>query len=86
MISDAESSDPRERQLAQIKRMQESARSRYPEPTTLQPSQEDISAWCSADPQVARATDGCEVDLNAVCSHGYPSWLIMYGLVPDPNE
>lgn len=86
MILGAESSDPRVRQMVQIKRMQESARARYPEPTMPQPSQEEISAWCNADPQAAKATDGCDVDLNAVCSHGYPSWLIMYGLVPDPNE
>jgi hypothetical protein len=72
------SSNPRARQLAQIKQMQELARSRYPEPTSVEPSQGDIAAWCDATPQVAMATDGCRVELDGICSHGYPSWLIMY--------
>lgn len=81
-----ESADPRVRQLAHIKQMQELARSRYPSPTSPEPSQGDIAAWCDATPQYAMATDGCHVDLDGVCSHGYPSWLIMYGLVADPNQ
>jgi hypothetical protein len=85
MVSGADSSDPHVRQLARIKQMQESARSRYPKPTTPEPSPENIAAWCNATPQVANATDGCKVELDGVCSHGYPSWLIMYGLVADPN-
>jgi hypothetical protein len=63
--------DPRVRQLARVKQMQESARSRYPKPTTQEPSTEAIAAWCNATPQVASATDGCEVELDGVCSHGY---------------
>jgi hypothetical protein len=85
MISEAKSSDPRVRQLARIKQMQDAAKSRYPIPTTPEPSREDISDWCEAVPQVANATDGCKVELDGVCTHGYPSWLIMYGLVADPN-
>src|SRR5579864_713239 len=69
-----ESADPRIRQLAHIKQMQELAKSRYPSPTSPEPSQGDIAAWCDATPQYAKATDGCQVELDGVCSHGYPSW------------
>ncbi|ABF43271.1 hypothetical protein Acid345_4271 [Candidatus Koribacter versatilis Ellin345] len=85
MISEADSSDPRVRLLTQMKQMQDAASARYPVPTTPEPSRDEITTWCEATPQFAKATDGCNVELDGVCAHGYPSWLIMYGLVADPN-
>lgn len=51
----------------------------YPEPTTEQPTVEDLVEWewdggCEA-------TDGCWIEPDGVCEHGYPSWLIQLCLI-----
>jgi len=52
---------------------------KYPEPTTNEPDMEELEemAWDG----IALATDGCEVEPDGVCQHGYPSWLIELGLI-----
>lgn len=35
--------------------------------------------WVSAG--VARATDGCKVEPDGVCSHGKQSWLLVVGVI-----
>lgn len=30
---------------------------------------------------VVTATDGCAVEPDGVCPHGYPSWLIQMGVI-----
>ena len=30
---------------------------------------------------VAKATDGCEVEIDGECSHGCPSWLLKLGYI-----
>ncbi len=34
----------------------------------------------SADDTLTSATDGCPVDLDALCPHGHPSWARQLGL------
>ena len=30
---------------------------------------------------IAKATDGCFVELDGYCEHGKPSWLLVLGLI-----
>ena len=30
---------------------------------------------------VAKATDGCRVEPDGVCSHGHPSWLLLLNVI-----
>jgi hypothetical protein len=51
----------------------------FPEPTDDEPSEDQLSIWvCDS---VALATDGCQVEPDGVCEHGYPSWLLYLGLI-----
>jgi hypothetical protein len=34
----------------------------------------------AADDTLTSATDGCPVDLDALCPHGHPSWARQLGL------
>jgi hypothetical protein len=51
----------------------------WPDPTEERPSDGQLSFW--ALDGVAEATDGCRVEPDGVCPHGYPSWLIHLGLI-----
>jgi hypothetical protein len=51
----------------------------YPTPVTRKPSMNKLMAWM--DDGVAKATDGCKVEPDAMCDHGYPSWLLHLGLI-----
>lgn len=51
----------------------------WPEPTMEEPDDEQLEEWMIDD--VCEATDGCVVEPDGVCPHGYPSWLIQLGLV-----
>lgn len=31
--------------------------------------------------EVAEATDGCRVELDGHCPHGYPAWTLVYGMI-----
>ena len=50
-----------------------------PKPKRKQPSLKTMEHWvCDG---VARATDGCDVELDGHCEHGYPSWLLHLGYI-----
>ncbi len=49
----------------------------YPDPTTEEPSLEQLGSW-SFD-GIAEATDGCIIETDGVCPHGHPSWLLQLG-------
>ena len=52
----------------------------YPEPTTEQPSLEELEELLHECQCLA--TDGCEsIEPDGVCEHGYPSWLIHLSLI-----
>jgi len=52
---------------------------RWPYPIYPVPSQRMLTAW--RDMGRAEATDGCVVNIDGVCKHGYPSWLLYLGLL-----
>ncbi|MBV9359398.1 MAG: hypothetical protein JO023_28130 [Chloroflexi bacterium] len=37
-----------------------------------------------SDDSLTGATDGCQVDVDALCPHGHPSWARQLGLI-DPG-
>ena len=51
----------------------------YPEPTQPEPTMDDLMLWM--DEGVAEATDGCPIEPDGICEHGYPSWLLYAGLI-----
>jgi len=52
---------------------------RYPEPTTDMPDDDELMEM-SLDGD-CYATDGCTVEPDGVCHHGYPSWLLWLGMI-----
>jgi hypothetical protein len=51
----------------------------YPEPTEDEPDLDTLIEWMLEG--VCEATDGCLVEVDGVCAHGYPSWLLHLGLI-----
>lgn len=51
----------------------------YPRPTSPEPSIETIEEWEYNDEH--EATDGCHIEPDGTCEHGYPSWLLYWGLI-----
>ena len=51
----------------------------WPDPVTPQPSIEQINKFLIDS--IVDATDGCQVEPDGVCEHGYPSWLIHLELI-----
>jgi hypothetical protein len=51
----------------------------WPEPATAEPDLDTLEEWMIDD--VCEATDGCTVEVDGVCPHGHPSWLLRLGLV-----
>lgn len=51
----------------------------WPKPTDPEPNVAELGTM--AIDSVVRATDGCSVEPDGVCPHGYPSWLIHLGLI-----
>lgn len=51
----------------------------YPTPVVDAPSEAQLEEW--AFDSVCEATDGCDIELDGVCEHGYPSWFIQLGLI-----
>lgn len=51
-----------------------------PAPKTPEPDNETIERWGIFE-GAAEATDGCRVEPDGTCPHGYPSWLIHLGLI-----
>jgi hypothetical protein len=52
----------------------------WPIPTVDQPNDDQLEAWLM-DVEVCESTDGCPVDMDGTCPHGFPSWLRYLGLV-----
>lgn len=50
------------------------------EPTTPEPDDEQIGRWIM-DIDDCEATDGCIVEPDGQCEHGYRSWLIELGII-----
>lgn len=51
----------------------------WPEPTEDEPDMEQLNEW--GFDGVVEATDGCRVEPDGVCNHGYPSWFIHLGVI-----
>jgi hypothetical protein len=54
-------------------------RSRWPEPTTEEPTDDELREMVFDS--VCDATDGCMVEPDGICEHGHPSWLLKLGLI-----
>lgn len=52
---------------------------KWPEPTEPEPDFEQLQFW--AIDSVCDATDGCQVEPDGTCPHGYPSWLLYLGII-----
>jgi hypothetical protein len=53
---------------------------KWPEPVMDAPDMETIFEWLLLDGD-CEATDGCLIESDGVCPHGYPSWLIQLGMI-----
>jgi hypothetical protein len=53
---------------------------KWPEPTVEQPDWETLEEWLVEDGG-CEATDSCWVEPDGICPHGYPSWLLVLGLI-----
>jgi len=51
----------------------------WPEPTEEEPSMEILEEWFGDSG--CDATDGCWVEHDGICEHGYPSWFLELGLI-----
>lgn len=51
----------------------------YPKPVSDEPTLDEMMEMF--DDGLAEATDGCCVEPDGVCQHGYPSWLIELGYI-----
>lgn len=51
----------------------------FPEPTVDEPSDEQLQEWMIDS--IVQATDGCSVEPDGICRHGYPSWLVYLGYI-----
>lgn len=51
----------------------------WPEPTVEPPDWETLEAWIHEG--ICEATDGCVVEPDGACIHGFPSWLLELGLI-----
>ena len=54
--------------------------SKWPKPTTKQPSIKTLEKWVY-DIEMPKATDGCPIEPDGVCEHGHPSWLLVLGYI-----
>lgn len=52
---------------------------KWPEPVEEEPTIELLGRW--GFDGVVEATDGCSVEPDGVCEHGYPSWFLYLGLI-----
>jgi hypothetical protein len=58
----------------------ERPKSKWPTPVTDAPDMDAIFDWLLLDGD-CEATDGCIIEPDGVCQHGYPSWLIQLGMI-----
>lgn len=52
----------------------------WPAPTVEVPDEEEIIEWVNED-DGCESTDGCWVEPDGVCHHGYPSWLLYWNMI-----
>ena len=52
----------------------------YPKPTVEEPTMDELEDMVF-DVEMPTATDGCIIDPDGICQHGYPSWLLYLGLI-----
>jgi len=52
-----------------------------PHPNACQPTIDDLMAWEADGGCEACCEEGCWVEPDGYCPHGYPSWLIVMGLI-----
>jgi hypothetical protein len=52
---------------------------RWPKPRRPHPTMRKLEKWTFDS--VVEATDGCRVEPDGVCPHGYPSWLLYLGMI-----
>lgn len=57
-----------------------SPKAKWPAPETEAPDLETLLEWLLLDGD-CEATDGCMIEPDGVCPHGYPSWLIQLGMI-----
>ena len=50
-----------------------------PDPTEQCPSVRMLIKW--ENQGYCNATDGCRVEPDGTCEHGYPSWLLHLGMI-----
>ena len=50
-------------------------------PTTEEPDIDTLMSWMNSPTEANEATDGCIVEPDGICEHGYPSWLLELGLI-----
>ena len=43
------------------------------------PTMATVENW--SDTGIARAMDGCHVEPDGNCPHGYPSWMLVLGVI-----
>lgn len=55
-------------------------RNSWPEPITEEPDLATLEEWLWEDGG-CEATDSCWVEVDGVCPHGHPAWLLKLGLV-----
>ena len=51
----------------------------YPDPKEPEPPLEQLQEW--QNDTGCESTDGCWVEHDGVCEHGYPSWFLHLGLI-----
>jgi len=52
----------------------------WPEPLEEPPTMQMLNDWMF-DVSLPEATDGCIVEPDGVCPHGYPSWILYLGYI-----
>jgi len=52
---------------------------KYPEPTTDEPRIAKLELWVQEG--MCESTDGCRVELDGVCEHEHPSWMLKLNLI-----
>ena len=55
------------------------AEQEWPEPLDEEPDYDQLSKWIVDG--ICEATDGCRIEPDGICEHGYPSWLLYLELI-----
>lgn len=52
---------------------------KFPKPVIPRPTLEELQEWFYD--VGCEATDGCWVEHDGICEHGYPSWFLYLGVI-----